>query len=152
MAKLPTYQSLKVTVAVSCVQSAISLEAETPAFFFSAWSKHVLTASHSILKHLQLGADEDIKKTHPKHLRQPAVKKFIVISCFTLLKRQQWQPFLAAQQKRSWLHTVHLAKITAIKSSHSASQATYSNYCGTFCSCTSAACCINTCMGIWTRT
>lgn len=58
------------TVAVTCVQSAISLEAETPAFFFSAWSKHVLTASHSILKHPQLGADEDIKKTHPKHLHQ----------------------------------------------------------------------------------
>lgn len=66
------------TVAVSCVQSAISLEAETPAFFFSAWSKHVLTASHSILKHLQLGADEDIKKTHPKHLRQPAVKNLLL--------------------------------------------------------------------------
>lgn len=37
-----------------------------------------MTASHSILKHLQLGADEDIKKTHPKHLCQPAVKNLLL--------------------------------------------------------------------------
>lgn len=138
------------TVAVSCVQSAISLEAETPAFFFSAWSKHVLTASHSILKHLQLGADEDIKKTHPKHLHQPAVKNLLLSPALPCCRGSSSSLFLAAQQKYSWLHMLHTDKITAIKSSSSASQATYTNYHGSFCSCTSAACCVNTSMGTQT--
>lgn len=100
------------TVAVSCVQSAISLEEETPAFFFSVWSKHILTASHSILKHLQLGADEDIKKTHPKHLCQPAVKTLLLSpaspyrrgsssSLFWLYNRSA-QDYAHSTQTRPW--------------------------------------------------
>lgn len=113
------------TAAVSCVQSAISLEAQTPAFFFSAWSKHVLTASHSILKHRQLGADGDIKKTHPKHLHQPAVKKFIVISPESFLffspKKTFLFPaaaaasFLAAEQKCSRLYILHMDETVIIR-------------------------------------
>lgn len=112
MAKLPTYQSLKVTVAVSCVQSAISLEAETLAFFFSAWSKHVLTASHSILKHPQLGADEDIKKTHPKHLHQ-ATEKFY---CYLLIYLTAAPSLLFSDcmTQCSWQHTLYREKIAVI--------------------------------------
>lgn len=104
MAKLPTYQSLKVTVAVSCVQSAISLDAETPAFFFSAWSKHVLTASHSILKHPQLGVDEEIKKTHPKHLHQ-ATEKFY---CYLLIYLTEAPSLLFFWLPDTVLMTTHL--------------------------------------------
>lgn len=108
------------TVAVSCVQSAISLQEETPAFFFSVWSKHVLTASHSILKHLQLGADEDIKKTHPKHLCQPAVKNLLLSPASPRCRGSRGSFFWL--YNRSAQH--YTDKSTAMESSCSASPGT----------------------------